>query len=146
MHLIALQEARKFLVTNPATKRAILIQFRIRILVVLLLHETLNTLLIRISIAYIQSFSPFLFQEIAKHLLAQTGGNLELALDHVNAARLGVGDVVNGGLAQPPAPSSLGFGVQQQQHPVVVRKSSQVRNSMSYYLCKKKFHMGFEIM
>ena len=63
----------------------------------------------------------FLFQEIAKHLLAQTGGNLELALDHVNA-RLG-GDMVNGGLA----PSS-GFGVQ--QHPVVVRKSSQVGSSM----------------
>ena len=94
---------------------------------------------------YIQSFSPFLFQEIAKHLLAQTGGNLELALDHVNAARLGGGDVVNGGMAQPPAPSLSGFGIQQ-QHPVVVRKSSQVRNSMSYYLCKKKFHMGFEIM
>lgn len=63
----------------------------------------------------------FLLQEIAKHLLAQSGGSLELALDHVNA-RLG-GDVVNGGLAQPPAPSS-GF-----VHPSVVRKSSQVGRS-----------------
>ena len=55
-----------------------------------------------------------LFQEIAKHLLAQSGGSLELALDHVNA-RLGGGDALNGGLAQ---------------HPAVVRKSSQVRYSV----------------